>query len=151
MNVREAVAGDALALRDGNLAMAAETESLALDPMRLLRGVEAVLADATKGFYLVVEDDDAPGRIVGQLMITFEWSDWRNGLLWWIQSVHVAPTHRRRGVYRALHTEVMRRARAANVAGVRLYVHASNTSAQATYVALGMHDSDYRVFEQLDG
>jgi len=136
---------DAVALRDGNRAMALETEQLDLDPVRLLRGVEAVLADPTKGFYLVA---DSAGDVVGQLMITYEWSDWRAGTCWWIQSVHVIPAARRQGVYRALHAEALRRAKAAGAVAVRLYVIASNRSAQATYTSLGMHDSGYRVFEQ---
>lgn len=141
-----------MALRDGNVAMAAETEQLALDPERVLRGVRAVLADASKGFYLVAtapqaDAGDAPEAVVGQLMITFEWSDWRDGPQWWIQSVHVVPAWRRRGVYRALHDEVVRRAREAGAVGIRLYVAASNTRAQATYEALGMAESHYRIFE----
>lgn len=145
MIVRDAVVGDAVALRDGNLTMAHETEALALDPVLLLRGVEAVLADASKGFYLVADVD---GVVVGQLMITYEWSDWRNGMWWWIQSVHVVSGWRRKGVYRALHAAALARAKGAGAVGVRLYVAKSNVAAQATYTALGMYDSDYLIFEQ---
>lgn len=136
-----------MVLRDGNVAMAAETEALALDPERVLRGVEAVLRDPGKGFYLVAYDAES-GAVAGQLMVTYEWSDWRDGMQWWIQSVHVVPAWRRRGVYRALHEAVVARARAAGAVGVRLYVAGENVGAQRTYVALGMTETHYRLFEQ---
>jgi len=143
--VRLARPEDRLALRDANVAMALETEALALDPERVLRGVDAVLADPTKGFYLVV--DDGADAAVAQLMITFEWSDWRDGMWWWIQSVYVRPGWRRRGHYRALHDDVLARCRAAGAFGLRLYVADPNRDAMATYRTLGMEDAGYRVFE----
>lgn len=134
------------ALVAGSLAMARETEGLDLDADRLRAGTDAVLQDPAKGFYLVARDDD--GTVVGQLMITFEWSDWRCRWFWWIQSVHVVPAWRGRGVYRALHGEVERRAREqGDVAGLRLYVAGTNGRAQAVYRAVGLERADYEMFE----
>ena len=128
-----------------NAAMAQETEGKALDPPTLRAGVDAVLADARHGFYLVAELD---GANAGCLMITYEWSDWRNGQWWWLQSVYVPESLRRRGVFRALHAEAERRARAtAGVIGLRLYVERENVNAQSTYARLGMHDSGYQLYE----
>jgi ribosomal protein S18 acetylase RimI-like enzyme len=106
--------------------------------------VAAMFEDRSKGFYLVAE---LGGRVVGQLMVITEWSDWRNGQWWWIQSVYVAPEARRRGVFRALFAEVSARARAAAARGLRLYVGRENTGAQATYSALGMHHAKYELYE----
>lgn len=146
--VRVAGAGDLDALVEGNRAMALDTEGLRLDPDVLRRGVEAVLADASRGVYLVAEAPD--GEVVGQLMLTQEWSDWRDGFWLWIQSVHVVPAYRRKGVYRALHAAVLARAAAAPdpIAGVRLYVERENIGAQRTYAAVGMGETHYRIFEQ---
>ncbi len=129
-----------------NAAMARETEGRDLDLSVLTRGVAALLADRSKGFYLVAAD--ASGEVVGQLMVTFEWSDWRNGTFWWIQSVYVAPAARRRGVYRALYSRVLELARdEGGVCGVRLYVERHNATAMATYRGLGMKASPYEMFE----
>jgi len=127
-------------------AMAHETEDMALDEPTLRAGVAALLADPARGRTFVLERD---GAVVAALMITFEWSDWRNGFWWWIQSVYVDPAERRRGHYRTLHEHV--RALAAqqpDVCGLRLYVENDNTGAQATYRRLGMHEAPYRIFEQ---
>ena len=146
IEVRAARREDVAALVEFNLAMARETEGKTLDPARLARGVAAVFDDARRGFYLVATD---AGAVVGGLMVTFEWSDWRDGDWWWIQSVFIRETHRRRGVYRMLHSEVVSRARAAlNVVGIRLYVERSNQRAQQTYRALGMGETHYQMFEQ---
>ena len=127
--------------------MALETEAKSLPMETLLPGVEAVLRDPDHGFYLVA---DSGGEIAGSLLVTFEWSDWRNGRMWWIQSVYVRPAHRRRGVYRALHEAVRERARAAgDVVGVRLYVERENVAAQRTYAALGMSETPYRIYEEM--
>ena len=143
--VRPARADDAGDIARFNLAMAQETEAKALDPGRLRAGVDAVLADARHGFYLVAEID---GANAGCLMVTYEWSDWRNGQWWWLQSVYVPEEYRRRGVFRALHAEAERRARATpGVIGMRLYVERENVNAQSTYARLGMHDSGYRLYE----
>jgi GNAT superfamily N-acetyltransferase len=144
--VREAGPSDRESLVAASRAMAAETEGLDLDPATLRAGTEAVLAAPGRGFYLVAE---APGgAVVGQLMVTTEWSDWRCGWFWWIQSVYVQPAWRGRGVYRALHREVERRARArGDVAGLRLYVAEGNRGAQAVYRAVGLAPAEYRMFE----
>lgn len=142
--LRRALPADAPALVAHNLAMAAETEQVTLDPEILLRGVEALFGDDGRGFYVVAE---AEGRVVGQLMVTREWSDWRNAWFWWIQSVHVEPAWRRRGVYRALHGECEAMARREGACGLRLYVDRDNAGAQATYRALGMERSHYDLFE----
>ena len=144
--VRAARAEDHACLHAWMLAMAQESEGLALDPATLAAGLHAGLADAARAQYFIAEQD---GAALGTLMLTREWSDWRNGWWWWIQSVYVAPEARRQGVYRALHAHVAALAAASpGVLGVRLYVAADNTRAQHTYAALGMHDSGYRVFEQ---
>jgi GNAT superfamily N-acetyltransferase len=124
--------------------MGTETEGILLDRRRLHRGVKAILSDPTKGFYLLAEVDR---KIVGQTMITREWSDWRNGNFWWIQSVYVQPAYRRRGVYRALHESVVALGRRRkDVCGVRLYVDRHNTTAQKVYKKLGMKRSNYDMF-----
>lgn len=144
--VREAVAADHAVLCAFNQIMAEETEGRRLDEDKLSRGVRAVLEDRAKGFYLVAERE---GRVVGQLMVTFEWSDWRDGLFWWIQSVYVAPEARRSGVYRSLHARVVEGARASGEScGVRLYVEVENHVARATYERLGMKPCRYGMYEQ---
>ena len=143
-SIRQGVTRDAPVIAAFNAALALETESLQLEPARLLAGVRAVLDDPAKGFYLVAEEN---GEVIGQLMITYEWSDWRNGNFWWIQSVYVLPQARRQGVFRALHTAIAERARAAGAIGLRLYVDLDNASAQATYAALGMQRCHYALYE----
>jgi len=144
--IRQAEHTDLEALVAGNLAMAQETEHLQLDPEVLRAGVAAVLDERVPGRYYVFEE---AGRVLAQLMITFEWSDWRNCLVWWIQSVYVDPAHRQRGLYRQLYAVVREEARAAGAAGLRLYVDATNTRAQAVYTTLGMDGGHYRVFEAM--
>jgi ribosomal protein S18 acetylase RimI-like enzyme len=146
MRVREATIQDLDALVEGNAAMARETEAVRLDGATLRAGVAALLEGRAPGVYRVCELDD---RVAGQILVTYEWSDWRNRDVWWIQSVYVWPEFRERGVYRALHTAVIAAARAAGAAGVRLYVDARNTRAQAVYTALGMNGDHYRVFETM--
>jgi GNAT superfamily N-acetyltransferase len=125
--------------------MAFETEDKGLDEEKLRSGVLAALNNETLGFYLLAEID---GRTTGQLMITTEWSDWRNAYFWWIQSVYVVPEFRRRGVYRALDRQVRQDAQAAgNVCGIRLYVERTNHRAQQVYVNLGMSRSHYDMYE----
>jgi GNAT superfamily N-acetyltransferase len=128
-----------------NIAMAMETESLALDPSLITPGVRAVLGDKTKGLYFVGEVD---GQVVGQMMVTFEWSDWRNGNIWWIQSVYVDPSHRRKGVFKSLYEHVRDEARKNRVVALRLYVERENENAQKTYVTMGMHLSHYLLMEE---
>lgn len=146
VRVRAAQAQDRAILVEFNAAMARETENKTLDAGVLAAGVGSVLAEPERGFYLVAECD---GGIAGCLMITFEWSDWRNGDWWWLQSVYIAPSFRRQGVFRSLYAEVERLARAApRVVGVRLYVERDNVRAQQTYASLGMHEAHYRMFEK---
>ena len=146
IHVRAAQASDCATIAAFNAAMALETENKALAPDVLSAGVRAVLAEAKRGFYLVAECD---GAVAGCLMITFEWSDWRNGDWWWLQSVYIAPAFRRRGVFRALYAEVERLAAAApRVVGVRLYVERENRQAQHTYASLGLHETHYRMYEK---
>lgn len=147
MPVRRATTADRDTLVAGNLAMARETEGLALDPDTLRAGVAAVLEGRAPDHYRLLLDDD--GRVMAQLLITTEWSDWRGAPVWWIQSVYVWPAYRRRGAYRALYESVLADARAAGAAGVRLYVDARNAAAMATYAALGMDGGHYRVFEAM--
>ena len=146
LRIRDALPADQEFLAHGNEAMALETEHKTLDPRVVRRGVAAALAESAHGRYFVAED--ATGTPVGQLMVTYEWSDWRNGQFWWIQSVYVLPGWRRRGVFRALYEHVDTLARASPaVCGLRLYVEADNVNAQRTYERCGMVDAGYRVME----
>jgi len=145
IRIRQATVADTPVVADFNLRLAHETEGLRLDPDLVRRGVEAVLGDASKGIYFLAESG---GIVVGQLMITYEWSDWRNGNLWWIQSVFVKPQARRHGVFRALFRHLEDLARASDdVAGIRLYMHSGNDRARRTYEQLGMKQTEYEVFE----
>ena len=145
--VRPAAAQDLDTIVEFNRAMARESEDKTLDPVRLENGVASLMRQPADGYYLVAEDDDA--RVVGALMLTFEWSDWRNGRFWWIQSVYVPPESRRKGVYRALHAHVRELARRdPEACGLRLYVERENTGAQATYRSLGMVETHYRLYEE---
>lgn len=145
VNVRRATRDDIDAIAAFNLAMARETEGLSLDEPTLRRGVAAVFEEPGHGFYLVAE---AGGTPAGCMMITFEWSDWRNAQWWWIQSVYVDEPFRRRGVYRAMHEHAAAAARSAGgVRGLRLYVERNNTRAQQTYHSLGMSETIYKMFQ----
>ena len=142
---RSANANDAATIASFQLAMARETEDLELDRETLGRGVEAVFADPSLGRYFVAEID---GRVVASLMITYEWSDWRNGMVWWIQSVYVAPEARRRRIYAGLYEHVKRIVESdASIRGIRLYVDRRNVPAQEVYTRLGMNGEHYQVFE----
>jgi ribosomal protein S18 acetylase RimI-like enzyme len=144
--VRPATPPDAPLLVEFNRAMAAESEDKGLDLEILTRGVNHLLAHPAEGFYLIGERD---GQVAGSLMVTFEWSDWRCGRFWWIQSVYVAPDQRRRGVYRAMHDLVRRRAlEDPQACGLRLYVERDNDGAMATYRTLGMDETHYRLYEE---
>lgn len=144
--IRAARPEDLDALVHGNLAMARETEDLTLDEAVLRAGVRAVLSGETTASYRVLERE---GRVVAQLMITHEWSDWRDRDVWWIQSVYVAPEDRRHGYFRALYEGVVDEARRAGAGGVRLYVDTRNLRAQAVYQALGMTVGHYAVCEAM--
>lgn len=145
--VRLGEADDADTLAQFNLAMAWETERKRLDPSTVKRGVRAVLDNGEYGFYVVAT---SAKEIVGSLLVTFEWSDWRCGLFWWLQSLYVRPDFRRRGVLRRLHEFVAAQAaRKSNVCGIRLYADQSNRTAQRAYTALGMRKTDYELYEQM--
>ncbi len=144
--IRPAKADDAEAIVGFQKAMALHTEGKRLDSERIAAGVDRVLEDEDKGRYLIAEVD---GLAVGSLLLTKEWSDWRNGWFWWIQSVWIEKQHRRRGLYRALHGEVRRQAREGEpVVGIRLYVERDNKGAQRTYEVMGMSATDYLLYEE---
>jgi GNAT superfamily N-acetyltransferase len=146
MNIRLAEPEDAAAMVEFNQAMALETENKRLDGSTLKAGVEAVFADEKKGFYVVAED---AGRIVAGLMVTFEWSDWRNAWFWWIQSVYVLPDYRGRRIYAELYDFVKALAeKGGNVCGYRLYVEKENLKAQKVYEKVGMDASHYLMYEE---
>ena len=146
-SVREATEQDVPWLVAGCCNLARETEGVELDPMTVERGVTGALRNGYATYLLAVQASD-PSRCVGQLMITREWSDWRNGWFWWIQSVWVAPEARRCGVYSTLHAAVERRARdRGDVCGIRLYVEPENKPAIATYRTLGMKLAAYHMME----
>lgn len=145
VQVRTARWSDLNTVVEFNAFMALETESKQLDPDTVRAGVAAVLQRPDLGFYLIAEID---GNVAGQLLITNEWSDWRNSFFWWIQSVYVAPDYRRQGVYRALDAYVRSVAlKRGDVCGVRLYVERNNHTAQMAYRNLGMSQSSYDMYE----
>ena len=145
VRVRRATIADVDTIVDFNTAMARETENIILPRQRLTDGVTSVFEDSTKGFYVVAESD---GRVVGQMMITYEWSDWRNGVFWWIQSVYVLSSHRRMGVFRSLFEHIKCMAESAsNVCGLRLYVASENHPAKQAYQNLDMEKSHYELYE----
>jgi ribosomal protein S18 acetylase RimI-like enzyme len=146
MRIRLATPADAGVLIEFNAAMARETEGKDLLPEVIGAGVHSLLANPTAGFYVIAEVE----RVLAALMITKEWSDWRNGSFWWIQSVYVRPEARRQGIYRRLYCHVQEMAaQDPKVCGFRLYVERENRAAQATYGALGMKETRYLVFEEL--
>jgi ribosomal protein S18 acetylase RimI-like enzyme len=146
MRIRLATSADAAVLVEFNAAMALETEGKNLLPEVIGAGVRGLLDNPVAGFYVLAETE----RVVAALMITKEWSDWRNGSFWWIQSVYVRPEARRQGVYRRLYRHVQEMAaKDPQVCGFRLYVERENSAAQAAYAALGMKETRYFVFEEL--
>ena len=147
LSIRDAAHEDAATIADFNNRMCEETEGHSLDPGLIGPGVQRLLADDANGRYWVAELD---GRIVGQIMVTYEWSDWRDGRIWWVQSVYVHGDYRRQGVFSALYRHVETLARSdADACGVRLYVEKDNRRAQQTYNALGMIETPYRVMEAM--
>ena len=142
---RDATRSDVARIVDFQVAMAAETEELSLDRKICGRGIEGLFEDPSRGRYFLAVAD---GRPVGSLMITYEWSDWRCGNVWWIQSVYVLPELRRQGIYAGLYQHVKRLAEVdASIKGIRLYVDQRNARAQEVYRRLGMNGEHYRVFE----
>lgn len=149
--VREGREEDLPVLHEFNMKLAKETEDTELDGALVDRGLRAVLADPTKGQYFVAEadgDDDGKREIVGCVAVTFEWSDWRYGMVWWLQNVYVKETHRKRGVFRLMFDSIMKRVNAdPSIKGLRLYTNCENAVAHKTYEALGMNGDHYKVYE----
>src|SRR5260221_10227084 len=142
---RDAARSDHPAIVDFQVAMALETESIELDRATCAKGVAAVFDDSALGRYFVAEEN---GRVVGSLLITYEWSDWRNGNVWWIQSVYVVTEFRQQRVYAGLYEHVRRLVEADDsLRGIRLYVDRRNVRAQEVYTRLGMNGEHYQVFE----
>jgi ribosomal protein S18 acetylase RimI-like enzyme len=145
ITIRKGIRTDADVIAAYNVAIAKETEHFDLDPVRTLAGVHGMFDDPSRGFYLVAESG---GMIVGQLMITYEWSDWRNGVFWWIQSVYVQKDFRAQKVFRSLYEHVNAMAKEhGNVCGIRLYAEKDNTTAHAVYQKLGMKITEYNLLE----
>ncbi|HCT94769.1 MAG: hypothetical protein A2X19_09475 [Bacteroidetes bacterium GWE2_39_28] len=143
--IRDAVLSDHSHIVDFQMAMALETEELILEQNTLSKGVKAVLEDPSKARYFIAEGE---GKPVGMLMITTEWSDWRNRWVWWIQSVYILPECRKMGVYKMLYEHVrVIVANSDSIGGIRLYVDRRNTRAQAVYTNLGMNGDHYATFE----
>lgn len=143
LTIRRATPSDWPTLVRFNLGLAKESEGKDLDEATLIAGVRAVLTDPQKGFYTIAESNGEP---VGQMMVTFEWSDWRNGLFWWLQSVYVREDARQQGVVRALFEHLKMKAAAdAMVIGFRLYVNKTNVRGQQVYRALGMVEEGYEL------
>ncbi len=146
LSIRRAGPEDAAVVAEFNRLLALESEGKTLDAAVLAAGVAAGLADPNKSVYFLAEED---GKAIGQIMYTLEWSDWRNGWFWWIQSVYVSAEARRRGVFRALYEHVEQAARAdGTVIGLRLYVEQANHVAQETYRRMGMETAGYFVFQR---
>jgi len=146
MILRKANTTDAGVIIAFQKAMALETENLILDSETLSKGVMAVFNDTAKGQYYVAEDN---GSVVASLMITYEWSDWRNASVWWFQSVYVIPEYRRKGIFRMLYDYIKNEGLKEKIAGMRLYVESENHRAQKTYEAMGMNGSHYKTYEWL--
>ena len=145
IHIREARPEDAPFLVESNIRLACETERLELDRSRVTAGVRALIEDPSKGTYYLAEAD---GVVAGQLLITYEWSDWRNGTFWWIQSVYVSAAQRGGGVFRALFHHVRDLATSRpDVCGLRLYVDAQNAAARGVYSRLGLRQTNYELFE----
>lgn len=145
--IRRSTPADIPVLVDFQLLLAAETENMKLDKEVVTRGVQALFEDTSKGLYYVAE---YRSELIGCCLITYEWSDWRNGMIWWLQSVYVKTAYRKRGVFRSMHrylTDVI--AQDPSVSGLRLYVDKTNIHAQHVYKTLGMNGDHYTVFEQM--
>jgi GNAT superfamily N-acetyltransferase len=146
MKIRAANIEDAEPITKQNISLAKESENILLNPKTVLKGVKALLSDKKKGFYLVAEENDI---IVGQLMITFEWSDWRNKPIWWIQSVYVQKAWRKKGVFTLLLNHIQQKASKQDVAFLRLYMHKQNKSARKVYKKIGWKQEPYTIYHLL--
>jgi GNAT superfamily N-acetyltransferase len=150
IHIRPASINDTDTIVKFNAAIALETENRHLDQIRLRKGIAALLTSSEYGFYIIAEHPNMDGpKPVGQLMVTFEWSDWRNGIFWWVQSVYVVPERRREGIFRAMHDHIAAKAKAdPRICGIRLYVERENHRAQSVYQHVGLFPSVYTVYEQ---
>jgi GNAT superfamily N-acetyltransferase len=145
IRIREAVKSDIPVLVEFNQALAQETEDMQLNPETLASGISNALSRDECHYFIA----ELNGQVAGQTMITYEWSDWRNGIMWWIQSVFVSPEHRGKGVFPALFQHVEQLAKKhPDVKALRLYVMQNNQSGKNTYTSLGMSDSGYVVYEK---
>lgn len=142
--VRKAVPADSAAIIEFQVKMASETENLYLPVDIVTKGVNAVFSDPAKGQYYVADSD---GKVVASLLITYEWSDWRNSNVWWFQSVYVIPEFRRQGVFRLMYSFIRQLGEDQDIAGLRLYVETRNDRARKTYEALGMSSEHYSFYE----
>jgi GNAT superfamily N-acetyltransferase len=146
ISIRKAVSSDAQVIIDFQQRMAWETEQMKLVPEIITNGVKAVFHDPSRGQYWVAAEQN---QIVASLLITYEWSDWRNSNVWWFQSVYVLPDFRRKGVFRSMYEHIKSEAGKQNIAGLRLYVETNNTGAQRTYEEMGMQCDHYTMYEWL--
>ena len=144
ITIRKAIPSDSSSIIDFQLKMALETEELKLDQIVVTKGVDSVFEDHNRGQYYIAEDN---GDIVASLLITNEWSDWRNSNVWWFQSVYVKPGFRRQGIFRMMYNFIRDLAEEQDIAGLRLYVESQNTRAKKTYEALGMTSEHYSFYE----
>ncbi len=142
--IRKATINDATSIIDFQLKMAWETEKMSLDKETVTKGVNAVFEEKSRGEYFIAESD---GKVIASLLITFEWSDWRNCNVWWFQSVYVIPEFRRQGIFRNMYLHVRNLAEKQGIAGLRLYVETRNIQAKKTYEALGMSSEHYSFYE----
>ena len=147
MIIRPATLRDADTISKNNVLLAEESEHVTLEYTTVLVGVTAVLTDPSKGFFLVAEEKN---KIIGQLMITFEWSDWQNTQMWWIQSVYTQKDWRKQGVFSQLLDEIKHRAKKQHVKILRLYTHTTNINAQKAYVAVGWEKKSYFIYQLKD-
>ncbi len=146
IHIRQARLADLETIVEFNARLAKETEGVQLDLDRLRAGVERMLRDDTSGFYLLAETDE--GETAGQVGLTFEWSDWRNGVFWWLQSVYIRPEYRRQGVLRALYGRILELSADRSVCGIRLYVERENRVAQDAYRRLGLDPAVFKMYEK---
>lgn len=144
ISIRKALLTDAPSIIDFQLKMAWETEKMKLAPETVTKGVYAVFHESSRGQYYVAAE---AGNVVASLLITFEWSDWRNCNVWWFQSVYVLPDYRRQGIFRKMYLYIKQLAEEQGVAGLRLYVETKNDRARKTYEALGMSSEHYSYYE----
>ncbi|MEE4115321.1 MAG: GNAT family N-acetyltransferase [Marinilabiliaceae bacterium] len=146
IKILEACRNDAETIIDFQQKMAVETEGMVLDPIIISSGVNAVFKDPSKGRYYIAADNN---KVVASLLITYEWSDWRNSYIWWFQSVYVLPEYRRKGIFSRMYDFIKYLALSNKVAGLRLYVESDNRTAMKTYEAMGMNGDHYKLFEWL--